>query len=128
VPTTHSVDLASLVILVVKAVQDGPETLREEELLSISVCEDELVLLLRDLSFYGMNSCRQELRRRDRTKKFADRPTDELLARYRVIRDAHVAAIVDDVNDEAGDSLYEAPAIDSEESILHDLLKERGAI
>ena len=65
---------------------------------------------------------------RKRKKELAVLSNGELRAAYERAAEPRRAAIAADVNDEASDSLYESPPIDSNERITYDLMKERGLL
>lgn len=106
----------------------GAKGLTDDELsLVLSVDQKHLEGLLQDMWFFSRSWCEAEVRRRKRHVDLSVLPTEEIQRRLSEYHEDRQAAITADVNDEAGDSLYEAPPVDSDESILSDLLQERRA-
>lgn len=118
--------LAGLAALVIKASGlRGTKALSREELEAIHSSSEQLGELLRRAFFSGLEWCLQRFRYLKRKEELSLLSTEEISARYERIVEAIGRAIAADVNDEAGDSLYEPPPIDSYEHILDELLEER---
>lgn len=101
------------------------KTLSDVELaLILSVDQEDLREKLQTISS-ARYWCQTEARYRVRHKELSKLSTEEIERRLKSYHEAWAAAVAADVNDEADDSLYEAPPVDSDESILFDLLQER---
>lgn len=103
-----------------------PSELTDEEIVRLIAVKkqitDELYYLSRMVS-YGLEQIQAY---RAKKKKLAQFSTEELQEVHGRLQRAWATAVEDDDLDEGPDSLYAPPPIDSDEHVIHEILKERG--
>jgi hypothetical protein len=108
-----------------------PLSLTEEEINEILKIKEFIGFHLRSISSRFPSDWQMALRHHQRKEELSKLPTEELQKIEKNIRERRVAvlgSLSDREEEEIGDSFFESPPIDSDEHIVYELLKERGAI
>jgi hypothetical protein len=106
---------------------EDPLTLTDEQVSSLLEAKDELKKSIRRLEGFPYNIERVQNYRK-RRKELSEMSTEELTEKSQEISKHRASVLASSDERDIEDSFFEPAPFDSDERILYELLKERGAI
>jgi hypothetical protein len=107
---------------------EDPTTLDDNQITSLIEAKEELRELINRVWRGALNNLERVQNYRSRKKELSGLPTEKLMVMKQEITKGRGAYLASRDEEDIGDSFFEVPAIDSDERIIAEILKERKII